>query len=62
MMENIPIIGWAVLVIAFLLWEGLGLRSPRDSWPTFTDIVRKIPKWVTGGFLLWLAYHFLLEQ
>lgn len=59
-------IGWAVIVLLFVLWEIIGLANKADANQPFTYFVRKIagtwtsPMWfLVAGFLAWLFVHFL---
>ena len=62
-MDGLFITGWLVIIAAWLLWEGIGIRSGSDRYPSFTDLVRKfIPRGVLVGFLAWMVYHFLFES
>jgi len=62
-------IGWLVIVIMFVVWEIIGLRSRKDGKRPFTYYVRKVvgdwknPIWYLGlGFLIWLIVHFLFVR
>jgi len=55
------LVGYAFLLAGVLVWEGLGLRSAWDAWPTITDLVRGSPAWLRSfvvGVCAWLAGHF----
>jgi hypothetical protein len=56
--------GYFVILGAFLAWELEGIRTRKDDWPAFTDVVKRwLPKWalslILGGGTIWLLFHFL---
>ena len=60
--EVIGLVGWAVIIAALLLWEGLGLVRHDDRWPTFSDMVRTVTRTVPGRWILfalwlWWGWH-----
>jgi hypothetical protein len=60
------VLGYFALIAAWLWWELRGIRDHYDTWPSFTDIVKKyLPRWaralVIGAFSFWMVEHFLLE-
>ena len=62
----IALAGWAVLIAAVLVWEGLGLVKPHDRWPTFSDMLRKVThtapgRWMLFGVWLWLGWHLFVR-
>ncbi len=62
----IALAGWAVLIAAVLVWEGLGLVKEHDQWPTFSDMLRKVThtapgRWLLFGVWLWLGWHLFVR-
>ncbi|HEY1332566.1 MAG TPA: DUF6186 family protein [Actinomycetota bacterium] len=59
-------IGWAVLIAAVLVWEGLGLLVPGDRWPTISDMLRTVTRpvagrWILFSLWLWLGWHLFVR-
>lgn len=62
-MDPIFVTGWLIIIGAWLLFEGVGIKDGSDRYPSFTDLVRKyIPKGVLVAVLAWVVYHFLFES
>lgn len=62
----IGLIGWAVLVAAILIWEGIGLLAPHDRWPTLSDMFRTVTasvagRWILFALWLWLGWHLFVR-
>lgn len=57
-------VGWAVIVGALLIWQGIGLFRP--DWPVLTDLFRAIlrnpaGRWFLFGLWLWVGWHFFVR-
>ncbi len=64
-MRAFAIVGWLVIVGAFLVWQGLALVSGPE-WPTMSDFFRAIMATAPGRFLvfavwLWLGWHLFIR-
>lgn len=62
----IGVVGWAVLVGALFVWEGIGLLRDDDGWPTLSDILRSAMRSPVGRFALfalwlWLGVHLFVR-
>lgn len=60
-------LGWVLIILAFVVWEAIGLANKADELQPFTFFARHIlgdwtnPIWWLGlGFILWLGVHFLV--
>jgi uncharacterized protein DUF6186 len=63
-MRAVGIVGWLVIVGAFLAWQGVGLA--RSDWPTMSDIFRAAMRPAAARFLLfgiwlWLGWHLFVR-
>lgn len=57
---------WALVISAFLGYQGFCLVSDDDRWPSFTEILRDVVRypggrWVLGGLWLWLGWHLFVR-
>lgn len=64
-MRTIAIVGWLVIVGAFLVWQGIGLVHGPE-WPTMSDFFRSFMSVPLGRFLvfglwLWLGWHLFIR-
>ena len=64
-MRTVAIVGWVVIVAAFLVWQGLALVYT-PAWPTMSDIfwAAMRPAWgraLLFGLWLWLGWHLFLR-
>lgn len=65
-MSTISLVGWAVLLAALFVWEGLGLVSNRDGWPTLSDMLRgamrsPVGRWSLFAVWLWVGWHLFIR-
>jgi Family of unknown function (DUF6186) len=61
----IALIGWLVIVGAFLVWQGLGLVYAPE-WPTMSQLFRDFMEPLAGriimlGLWLWLGWHLFIR-
>ncbi len=59
-------VGWAVLLGALLLWEGLGLLRGDDAWPTLSDLFRatlrpRVGRALAFAVWLWVGWHLFVR-
>lgn len=59
-------LGWAVLLGAFLVWEGIGLVRGDDAWPTLSDVLREgtrswLGRALVFGVWLWAGWHLFVR-
>jgi hypothetical protein len=57
--------GWAVIFVAFVTWEAVGLLVG-GGWPTLSHVTRAVTRspvgrWVLFGAWLWLGWHLFIR-
>jgi hypothetical protein len=62
----IALVGYGVIAGLLLAIEGVGLLAPHDSWPTLSDMIRRIThhaagRWILFGLWLWLGWHLFVR-
>jgi Family of unknown function (DUF6186) len=60
------VVVWAVVIAAFLGYQGFCLVSDDDRWPSITEILRDVirypvGRWVLFGLWLWLGWHLFVR-
>ncbi len=66
--SSIVLAGYGAILASILAFEFRGLTKHGDSWPTITDITRRLIKehrWFRYGLavlLTWLPLHFYFPQ
>lgn len=64
MIDPVFAAGWAVILAAMAVWEGIALRRKRQG-DTLSELVWRVLRinnlfrWLAAGFLLWLLLHFV---
>jgi hypothetical protein len=53
---------WGVLLGLVFAYEGIGLVSATDRWPSFSHVLRSITattagRWILFGMWLWVGWH-----
>jgi len=64
--STVGVIGWAVIIGAFVAWEGLGVVNDHDRWPTISDMLRAVTRpvagrWILFSLWLWLGWHLFVR-
>jgi len=64
-MRTLAIVGWIVIVGAFLVWQGLALANAPE-WPTVSQIFREFMRPLAGRVVLfalwlWLGWHLFIR-
>lgn len=64
--STIGVVGWALLVGALFVWEGIGLLRKHDGWPTLSEIARAamgspIGRLALFALWLWLGVHLFVR-
>jgi len=58
--SHLDLVCWAVILIAALILEIVGLARPSEA--TFTELVRRwVPMFLRAMILGWLNWHFLID-
>jgi hypothetical protein len=60
-MNVVALVGWAIILAAFLAWQGLAMVSG-PSFPTVSDMLGAVTRTVVGRWVLfavwlWLGWH-----
>jgi hypothetical protein len=63
---TVAAVGWAVLLGALLVWEGIGLLRGGDSWPTLSDLIRtalrpRLGRALVFAVWLWVGWHLFVR-
>ena len=64
-MRMVAVVGWVVVVVALLAWQGLALANGPE-WPTLSSMFRAFMRPPLGRFLvfglwLWLGWHLFIR-
>jgi hypothetical protein len=64
-MGLMALVGWAVLVALFFIWQGLAMVSG-PSFPTISDMLDVVTRsvvgrWVLFAVWLWLGWHLFVR-
>ena len=64
-MRTVGIVGWVIIVAAFLVWQGFALVYT-PTWPTMSEIFRSAMRPLLGRSIvyavwLWIGWHLFVR-